>query len=164
MDDFLRSFLLVLCGIGAVILLVITYLWYFVFAKSLRAVLMAGLSILMNRDSKIDLDDDPQVVKRPKDVKNEMPAETKSMDFHTTIENQDDYVPQSRIIDGDVFGAQTAGSQSKLNELVSSSFEGGRFRRMKELISRPFLRARMTVQEEVSAENIRRGMDSSDTD
>jgi len=163
MDDFLRNLLLVFCGIGAIVLLIVTYLWYFVFAKSLRAVLMAGLSIMMNRDSKIDLDDDPKLVKRPEHAKKEMTQEVEAISFDASVNVQSEYVPQMAH-EADGFGAQAAESSSKKNSLVSSSFEGGRFRRITKVLSRPFLNMRLNSVGDVVAENLKQGTDSSNTE
>lgn len=162
MDDFVRSLLLVLCGLGAFVALVVTYLWYFVFGKSLRAVLMAGLSIMMNRDSRVKLDDDPKLVKRPVDVKKEMPQETAALDFQSSLTSQDQYIPQ--VKDMDSFGAQAVEPHRQTQELVSSSFEEGRFKRITNVLSRAFLRQRLPLDNGVSAENIHRSADSTRTD
>ena len=161
MDDFLRSLLLVLCGLVALIALAVTYLWYFVFGKSLRAVLMAGLSIMMNRDSKIDIDDDPKLAKRPKDAKGEITQEVEALDFTTSITTHDEYIPQMKTSDTDSFGAQSVDQRRQTQELVSSSFEEGRFRRITDVLSRPFLKMRMMMQSDIPAENVKRGGDSS---
>lgn len=160
MDEFLRSLLLVLCGLVAVIALVIAYLWYFIFGKSLRGVLMAGLSIMLNRDSKLDLDDDPQLVKRPQDVKSEMQHEVGSLDFESRISDSDEYIPQTHVEDSDGFSAQRVEPAKLTEELVSSSFEDGRFRRIAKAFSRPFLRMRLNTTSDLPAENVRRGTDT----
>lgn len=160
MDDIVRILPLVLCGLVAIVTLIIAYLWYFVFGKSLRGVLMAGLGILLNRDSTIDINDDPKLIKRPTDVKKEMPEEMNALDFESSMTSNDQYIPQVR---DDDFGAQSAESKRQRQELVSSSFADGRFKRITEAISRTFLRQRWVSRnsDDVVAENVRPGNDSS---
>ena len=160
MNDFVRSLLLVLCGLSAFIALVVAYLWYFVFGKSLRRVLMAGLGIMLNRDSRIDIDDDPKLVKRPADVKKEMPQETAALDFQSSVNSQDEYIPRIEGDDVDTFGAQAVESNRQTQELVISSFEGGRFKRITDVLSRAFLRQRLPLASDAAAENIKNGADS----
>ena len=159
--DFLSSLLLVLCGIGAIILLVATYLWYFVFGRSLRAVLMAGLSIMMNRDSTIDMDADVEIVKRPEQVKEEMPQEIEALDFRGAITTYDPYVPQVDAEDLDNFGAQVADAQPKKQDFVSSSFTKGRFRRVTQIFTRPFLKMRIRPRSNAPAKNVNHTADPS---
>jgi len=161
MDEFLRNFLLVLCGIGAVALLVVAYLWYFVFGKSLRAVLMAGLSILMNRDSTIDLDADVEIKKRPEEAKKEMTQEIAALDFNDEVASHSPYVQQATIDEG--FGAQAVEADNK-QELVSSSFGTGRFRRVLKSVMRPFLRLRMQSDSDTPARNIQQGHDANNSE
>ena len=162
MDDILRNLLLVLCGLAALVALLVTYLWYFVFGRSLRAVVMAGLSIMMNRDSTIDLDADVVLERRPEQVKKEMTQEVESLDFHGNVTAHDKYVPQITDDESDNFGAQTAESQPPSNNFVSSSFEGGRFRRVTQAFTRPFLRMRINAQGRVGAQNVKQKPDPSD--
>ncbi len=112
MDEFLPSLLLVLCGIVAVIGLVVTYVWYFIFGRSLRAVLMAGLSIMMNRDSTIDLDADVVLEKRPEQAKKEITQEVDALDFQGSLTTHNKYVPQMEADEPLSFGAQAVEAQS----------------------------------------------------
>jgi len=159
MDDFLRNFLLAICGIGAVVLLIVAYLWYFVFGKSLRAVLMAGLSIMMNRDSTIDMNADVEITKRPEDAKQEMTQEIEALDFDSQVASNSQFVPQAVSDEG--FSAQVIDVDNK-NELVSSSFGTGRFRRIVSTVVRPFLRSRVESTSDVRAKNLQRGTQSDD--
>ncbi len=161
MDEFLPSLLLVLCGIVAVIGLVVTYVWYFVFGRSLRAVLMAGLSIMMNRDSTIDLDADVVLDKRPEQAKKEITQEVDALNFQESLTTHDKYVPQMEADESLNFGAQAVEAQSKTQEFVSSSFGTGRFRRMTEIFTRPFLKMRINPKSDVPAQNVKHGTDSS---
>ncbi len=161
MDDFLRNFLLAICGVGALVLLVVTYLWYFVFGRSLRAVLMAGLSILMNRDSTIDINADVELTKRPEDVKNEMTQEVEALNFHGEVAEQGKFVPNAQLDEG--FGAQAVDIGSDKHELVSSSFASSRFRRVARRVMRPFLRDRISAQDDVNAKNVPFSQDINDS-
>lgn len=161
MDDFLRSLLLVLCGLSALVLLVIAYLWYFVFGKSLRGVLMAGLSILMNRDSTIDINADVEITKRPEDAKKEMTQEIQALDFNSQVASQSQRVPQAH--DEEDFGAQAVDVSSSKHELVISSFAPKRFRRVIDRMARPFLRDRIQPQSDVPAKNVQVGQDSEES-
>lgn len=161
MDNFLPSLLLVICGIGAIIILALTYLWYFVFGRSLRAIFMAGLSIMTNRDSTIDLDADVELEKRPEQAKEEIIQEVEALDFQGSITTHSPYVPQVDGEDSDNFGAQAVQTQLKTQDFVSSSFGGGRFRRVKQVFTRPFLKMRVNQQSDVPAQNVKRGTDLS---
>lgn len=161
MDEFVRILLLAVCGIGAIIFLIVTYLWYFVFGRSLRGILMAGLGVLMNRDMRIDLDDDPELTKRPQNVRQEMPHEIDALDFQSSLSTNDQYVPQAHD-DEDGFGAQAIDAKPLKQDLVSSSFEEGRFRRLTKALSRPFLRMRMSPQSDVPAKNLKQQNDAVD--
>jgi|GEM_PF-1886632 len=164
MADFLPSLLLVLCGIVAVIALVIAYLWYFIFGRSLRAVLMAGLSIMLNRDSTIDLNADVVLEKRPEQVKKEMTQEAEALDFKGSLTSYDKYIPQMEVEESLDFSAQTVDAQPKAQEFVSSSFTTGRFRRVQEIFARPFLKMRIDPQSDVPAQNVKRKANPSDNE
>lgn len=160
MDEFLRNLLLVLCGLGALVLLVVAYLWYFVFGRKLRGVLMAGLSILLNRDSTIDLNADVVLEKRPEDVKNEMSQEVESLDFGSEIAESSQFVPK---VEENDFSAFAVDSPMTQHELISSSFGEGRIRRMVNAVSRPFLRLRMQQpSKKAKAQNVQIGTDAKD--
>jgi hypothetical protein len=164
MNDFVRSLLLVLCGIGALVALVLTYLWYFVFGRSLRRVLMAGLGIMLNRDSRIDLNADVVLEKRPEQVKKEMAQEAAALDFQGEVTAHDQYIPQVAVDGSASFSAQTVDSKAETNTFVSSSFVGGRFRRVAETFVRPFLKMRINPQSDIPAQNVKRKPDSSDVE
>ena len=164
MDGILPNLLLVLCGLLAVIGLVLTYLWYFVFGRSLRAILMAGLSMMMNQDSTIDLDAEVVVEKRPEQVKEEMSQEIEALDFEESITTHDQYIPKIATDDALNFSAQTLDTQPKTQEFVSSSFKSGRFRRVKQIFTRPFLKTRINPQSTAPAQNVKRKADSSNTE
>ena len=166
MQDFLPNLLLVLCGIGAVIALIIAYMWYFVFGRSLRGILMAGLSIMLNRDSTIDLNADVVLKKRPEQAKKEMTQEVEALDFQGSLSSHDKYIPQIESDDELDFSAQTVDAQSKPQGFVSSSFTSiGRFRRVQEVFSRPFLRMRITSQsDDVPSQNVKLKADPSDNE
>jgi hypothetical protein len=165
MENFLPSLLLVLCGIVAVIALIVTYLWYFIFGKSLRAVLMAGLSILMNQDSTIDLDADVVLDKRPEQAKEEIEQEVNALDFQESLTTHDKYIPQMKTQDSLDFSAQAIDIQPETQDLVSSSFTStGRFRRVQEIFSRPFLKMRIKPKSNVPAQNVKRKADPSDNE
>lgn len=164
MNDFLPSLLLVICGIVALVALVIAYLWYFVFGRSMRAILMTGLSLLMNRDSEIDLDADVELEKRPEQAKEEIAHEVEALDFEGSITTHDQYVPQVDTEDSGNFGAQAVDVQPEKQDFVSSSFTSGRFRRVKQIFTRPFLKMRINSQSDIPAKNIIRGADSTDSE
>tara|TARA_R110000744_G_scaffold299980_1_gene409272 strand:- start:58 stop:555 length:498 start_codon:yes stop_codon:yes gene_type:complete len=162
MEEFLPNLLLVLCGIVAVIALVIAYVWYFIFGRSLRAILMAGLSIMMNRDSTIDLDADVVVEKRPEQAKKEITQEVDALDFQGSLTSHDKYIPQIDADESLNFGAQTADAQPQKQDFVSTSFGTGRFHRVTEIFSRPFLKMRINPKsDDVPAQNIKHGTDPS---
>jgi hypothetical protein len=160
MDNILPSLLLVGCGFGAIIILALTYLWYFVFGRSLRGILMAGLSIMMNRDSTIDLDADVELEKRPEQAKEEMTQEVEALDFQGSITTHNPYIPQVDGEDSDNFGAQAVETQLNTQDFVSSSFGGGRFRRVGQVFTRPFLKVRIKPRSDAPTKNVKRGADS----
>lgn len=158
MDDFLRSLLLVFCGLGALVLLIVTYLWYFVFGRSIRGVLMAGLSILLNRDSRIDINADVVVEKRPSDAKKEIPQEVASLDFGDEVASSSQYVPQVEVDD---FSAYASDAPPAKQDLVVSAFGEGRFRRISNAVSRPFLKRRIPqIQDDMEAQNVQTGQEN----
>lgn len=164
MDETLRNLLLVLCGFGALGILGIMYIWYFVFGRSLQAVLMAGLSILMNRDMHVDLNAPLDIKKRPEQAKSEIKARASSMDFDSAVTSKDKYVP---YIAGDEpeneFSAQAV--EVKPNPLIiSTTAEKNRFRRLSEIVTHPFLGHRWNPQNNSRNENVNLGSDSSDSE
>lgn len=165
MADFLPNLLLVLCGIVAVIALVVAYLWYFIFGRSLRAVLMAGLGIMLNRDSTIDLNADVVLDKRPEQAKKEMTQEAKALDFQGSLTTNDKYIPQMEVEEELDFTSQAVDIQSNKQDFVSSSFTAtDRFRRVQEIFIRPFLQMRINPQSDVPAQNVKRKADPSDNE
>lgn len=157
MEEFLPSLLLVLCGIVAIIGLIVTYVWYFVFGRSLRAVLMAGLSIMMNRDSTVDLDADVVLEKRPEQAKKEITQEVEALNFQDSLSTHDKYVPQIETDESHNFGAHAVEAQPNTQDFVSSSFGTGRFRRVTEIFTRPFLKMRINPKSDVPAQNVKHG-------
>lgn len=163
-ENLVRNLLLVFCGLGAFILLIILYIWNFIFGRNLRAVLMAGLGILLNRDMTVDIDAPLDIKKRPKEVKAEMKSERQSLDFDGAMSVSDKYVP---YIPGDEeeFGAQMVeGTVHKSDEFVQSSFEGGRFRKVANAILRPFQTMRLQPRSQERARNVNQGTDSNDSE